>query len=63
VGEVDTDHQVIQIMLGREYDKKTPSLVANEMFSLHREIPHLEWFVDGANRLLLTNVNQNLKKE
>jgi hypothetical protein len=37
-------------MLGREYDKKTPSIIADEMHSLHRQIPHLKWFVDGANR-------------
>ena len=50
VGEVDTEHRVIRIVLGREYDKKTPSLVADEMYSLHRQIPHLKWFIDGANR-------------
>ena len=37
-------------MLGREYDKETSSLIADEMHSLHRQIPHLKWFVDGANR-------------
>jgi hypothetical protein len=50
VGEVDTEHQVIRIVLGREYDKKTPSLVADEIHSIHRQIPHLKWFIDGANR-------------
>jgi hypothetical protein len=50
VGEVDTENQIVRIVLGREYDKKTPSLVADEMHSLHRQIPHLKWFVDGANR-------------
>ncbi len=38
------------LLLGREYDKKTPSEIANEMHSLHTQIPHLLWFVDGANR-------------
>ena len=50
VGEIDTEHQIIRIVLGREYDKKTPSLMADEMHSIHRQIPHLIWFVDGANR-------------
>lgn len=49
-GEVDTEHQIIRIVLGREYDKKTPSLVADEIHSIHRQIPHLIWFVDGANK-------------
>jgi hypothetical protein len=36
--------------LGRKDDKKTPSLVADEMHALHREIPHLTWFVESVNR-------------
>ena len=50
VGEVDTENQVVRIVLHKEYDKKTPSEVANDMFSLHTQIPNLWWFVDGANR-------------
>jgi hypothetical protein len=36
--------------LGREYDKKILSSIADEMHSLYREISHLKWFVDGSNR-------------
>ncbi len=50
VGEVDTENQVVRIIVGKEYDKKTPSFIADDMHRLHREIPHLKWFVDGANR-------------
>jgi hypothetical protein len=50
LAEVDTENQIVRILLGREYDKKTPSIIADEMHSLHRQIPHLKWFVDGANR-------------
>ena len=50
VGEVDIENQIVRIVLGREYDKKTPSLVADEIHALHRQIPHLKLFVDGANR-------------
>jgi hypothetical protein len=50
VGEIDTEHQIIRIVLGREYDKKAPSLMADEMHSIHRQILNLIWFVDGANR-------------
>ena len=37
-------------VLGREYDKKILSSIADEMHSLYREISHLKWFVDGSNR-------------
>lgn len=49
VGEVDREHSIVRIIVGREYDKKTP-FIADKMHSLHREIPHILWFVDGANR-------------
>ena len=48
--ELDTENQIARIVVGKEYDKKTPSEIANEMHSLHRQISHLLWFVDGANR-------------
>jgi len=50
IGEVDTENQVVRIVLHKEYDKKTPSEIANDVFSLHTQIPNLWWFVDGANR-------------
>lgn len=50
LAEVDTENQIVRIVLGREYDKETPSLIADEMHSLHRQIPNLKWFADGANR-------------
>jgi len=50
LAEVDTENQIVRILLGREYDKKTLSIIADEMHSLHRQIPHLKWFVDGGNR-------------
>jgi hypothetical protein len=50
VGEIDIENQIVRIVLHKEYDKKTPSDIANDMFSLHTQIPNLWWFVDGANR-------------
>ncbi len=50
VGEVDTENNIVRIVIGREYDKAVPSNIVNEMHALHRQIPHLTWFVDGANR-------------
>jgi len=50
VGEVDTENQIIRMVIGEEYDKTTPSIIADRMFKLHTEIPNLLWFVDGANR-------------
>ena len=50
IGELDNENQIIRLVLSKEYDKKTPSEIANDMFSLHTQIPNLWWFVDGANR-------------
>ncbi len=50
VGEVDKENNIVNLIYGVEYDKKTPSYIANIMFSLHRQIPNLWFFVDGANR-------------
>jgi hypothetical protein len=50
VEDVDKEHNIVSIVLGREYDKKTPSLVADEIHALHKQIPHLTWFVERANR-------------
>jgi hypothetical protein len=46
---------------GRKYDKKTSSEIANDMHSLHRQIPHLRWFIDGANREQLMNARQYME--
>ncbi|MDR4512607.1 MAG: hypothetical protein MRJ93_12985 [Nitrososphaeraceae archaeon] len=50
IAELDPQLQIVRIITGKEYDKKTPSEIANDMFSLHTQIPNLSWFVDGANR-------------
>jgi len=50
VGEVDEENNMLRIIIGEEYDKALPSFIANRIFDLHKEIPHLWWFVDGANR-------------
>ena len=49
IAEVDTENQIVRIIFGKQYDRKTPSFIADEIHRLHREIPHLKWFVDGAN--------------
>lgn len=48
--ELHTKNQIARIVRGRKYDKKTSSEIAHDMYSLHRQIPHLRWFIDGANR-------------
>lgn len=48
--ELDTENDIVRVVKGFEYDKKTPSFIADILFKLHIEIPHLTWFVDGANR-------------
>jgi hypothetical protein len=50
IGELDKENNIVRVILGREYDKKTPSFIADEMHNLHTQIPNLIWFVDGANR-------------
>ena len=50
VGEVDTENQIVRIVYGKEFDKLSPSVIADEMHSLHRQIPYLKWFIDSANR-------------
>jgi hypothetical protein len=50
IAELDPQLQIIKIIAGKEYDKKTPSEIAYDMFQLHTQIPNLSWFVDGANR-------------
>jgi hypothetical protein len=48
--EVDTENQIIRVIKGEEFDKVTPSFVADRMFELHTQISNLLWFVDSANR-------------
>ena len=50
IAELDPQLQIVRIIAGDEYDKKTPSEIANDMFQLHTRISNLSWFVDGANR-------------
>lgn len=50
VGEIDEENNVIRIMIGEEYDKALPSFIARRIFEIHKQIPNLWWFVDGANR-------------
>ena len=55
-------NQVVMIIIDKEFDKKTPSFIAYEMHRLHREIPHLKWFVDGANRGAVNEVKSKFGK-
>jgi hypothetical protein len=48
--ERDVEHQIVRVILSEEYDKATPSTIADRVFQLHTEIPHVIWFVDSANR-------------
>ncbi len=50
IAELDTENEIVKIVLGEEYDKTTPSVISDRIFQLHTEIPNLWWFVDGSNR-------------
>ncbi len=50
VAEIEKEHNTIRIIHGAEYDRKTPSFIADEIFELHKKIPNLLVFCDGANR-------------
>ena len=50
IAELDTENQIVKIVLGEQYDKTTPSVISDRIFQLHTEIPNLWWFVDGSNR-------------
>lgn len=50
IAELDTENQIVKIVIGEEYDKTTPSVIADRIFQLNTEIPNLWWFVDGSNR-------------
>ena len=39
-----------RIVKGKEISQENIIGIANDMHSLHRQIPHLRWFIDGANR-------------
>ena len=49
IEEKDRERNLVKIILGREYDKKTFSFVGNAIFNLNTTIPDLIWFGDGAN--------------
>ena len=61
LAEVDTENQIVRIMLGREYDKKTPSIIADEMHSLHGKFLISNGLLMVLTGALLTNVNLNLE--
>ena len=50
IGELDTENDIMRLVLNLEYDKSDPEIIANKMHELHREIRNLWWFVDGSNR-------------
>lgn len=50
IGEVDPENQIVRIIIAKDYDKQSPSVIANDIHDLHTQIPNLIWFVDGANR-------------
>lgn len=50
VAELDSERQIVRLVLHKEYDKKTTSEIVNDMFSVHVQIPNTQQFVDGVNR-------------
>ncbi len=50
IAELDTENEIVKIVLGEQHDKTTPSVIGDRIFQLHTEIPNLWWFVDGSNR-------------
>ena len=50
VCEIDTENQVVRVVLSEEHDKARPSFIADRVFQLHTEIPNCLFFVDSSNR-------------
>ena len=46
ITELDPQLQIVRIIVGYKYDKKTPSVTADRMFQLHSQISNISWFVD-----------------
>ena len=53
---MDTEHQIIRIIEGREYDHEVPSKIADDIFEHHTRISNLKWFIDGSNRGFINEV-------
>ena len=50
VGEYLKEEKCIRIIYGKEYDKDTPSKIADDIHQLHRTYLNFYCYVDGANR-------------